>query len=365
MESLSCRRPTWSLRSPVGVVPPAGERAPRRRAATPMAVRAVVESLERRSLLSSTSLWSPSTLPANPDVNDPNSVEVGVRFRSDGDGNITGIRFYKGAVDNPADPAHDIYTTNLWTADGTLLGTATFQNPTATGWQQANFSSPVHITAGTTYVASYFAPHGNYADTNGYFATSGYDNAPLHALKDGVGGGNGIFLYTSAPGFPGQTFSSTNYWVDVVYDDTGVTPKVSSVGQTADGHVGITFSKVMNPSTISSSTVGLYDASNVPIPVVISYDAVTGQATLTPSAPLATNTDYAVRVTTGPRDSTGLALATAFRSTFHTAALAAGGSLWDNSTIPANADFGDPNPVELGVRFQSTESGRGDEHPLL
>ena len=40
---------------------------------------------------------------------------------------------------------------DLWSATGTLLATATFTNETASGWQQANFSNPVPITAGTTY----------------------------------------------------------------------------------------------------------------------------------------------------------------------------------------------------------------------
>ena len=38
---------------------------------------------------------------------------------------------------------------------GTLLASATFTNESASGWQQVNFSNPVPITAGTTYVASY------------------------------------------------------------------------------------------------------------------------------------------------------------------------------------------------------------------
>ena len=44
--------------------------------------------------------------------------------------------------------------------------------------------TPVAITAGTVYVASYLAPVGRYAGDAGYFATTGVDNGPLHALKD-------------------------------------------------------------------------------------------------------------------------------------------------------------------------------------
>ena len=47
--------------------------------------------------------------------------------------------------------------------DGTLLATATFTGETAWGWQSVNFANPVPVTAGTTYVAGYYAPNGHYA----------------------------------------------------------------------------------------------------------------------------------------------------------------------------------------------------------
>ena len=79
------------------------------------------------------------------------------------------------------------------------------------------FSSPVAIAANTVYVVSYHANTGHYsADTN-YFASAGVDNAPLHALANGVSGGNGVFAYGASGTFPNQTWNSANYWVDVVF----------------------------------------------------------------------------------------------------------------------------------------------------
>ena len=46
------------------------------------------------------------------------------------------------------------------------------------------FSSPVSITAGTTYVAGYLAPNGHYSDTPSGFR-SAVTNAPLTALANG------------------------------------------------------------------------------------------------------------------------------------------------------------------------------------
>ena len=75
-----------------------------------------------------------------------------MKFRADQAGFITGIRFYKGSGNTGT------HTGSLWTSTGTRLATVTFTGETATGWQQANFATPVAVTAGTTYVASYLAP---------------------------------------------------------------------------------------------------------------------------------------------------------------------------------------------------------------
>jgi Domain of unknown function (DUF4082) len=107
--------------------------------------------------------------------------------------------------------------TDRATTSGTKLATVTFGNETASGWQQALFSSPVAVTADTVYVASYLAPAGHYAADNNYFASAGVDNAPLHALQDGISGGDGVYAYGSTSTFPTNTFQSSNYWVDVVF----------------------------------------------------------------------------------------------------------------------------------------------------
>src|SRR6185437_7893060 len=46
----------------------------------------------------------------------------------------------------------------------------------SSGWQTVMFSSPVAITAGTTYIASYHAPNGHYQATSGAYASAGVDN---------------------------------------------------------------------------------------------------------------------------------------------------------------------------------------------
>jgi len=152
-----------------------------------------------------------NTVPGTPEDSDTSAVELGMKFRSDVAGSITGIRFYKGA--NNTGP----HVGNLWTSTGTLLGTVTYSNETASGWQQADLPSPVSINPGVTYIVSYHAPGGHYATDDSYFTNTGRYNAPLYALRSGVDGPNGLYLYGPG-GFPTQTFNATNYWIDVVFN---------------------------------------------------------------------------------------------------------------------------------------------------
>ncbi|HVX33823.1 MAG TPA: DUF4082 domain-containing protein, partial [Solirubrobacterales bacterium] len=147
-------------------------------------------------------LATPGTL----DAGETQSVNVGVKFRSDIAGEVTGIRFYKAATNTGT------HVGTLWTAGGEQLAQVTFANETASGWQQATFSTPVRIQPNTTYVASYLAPAGHYS-ANGPTLASAFDNAPLHAEANG-----GVYAYSTATQFPTKTFQSANYWVDVLFD---------------------------------------------------------------------------------------------------------------------------------------------------
>ncbi len=139
------------------------------------------------------------------------AIEVGVKFVADSSGYITGVRFYKPAG------ATGTHVGNLWSATGQQLASVTFTGETASGWQVATFATPVAVTAGTTYVASYFASQGGYAASSGYFSSEGAGTSPVRALSDAAAGGNGVYAYLSGSGFPSSSFNATNYWVDVVF----------------------------------------------------------------------------------------------------------------------------------------------------
>jgi hypothetical protein len=156
------------------------------------------------------SLFGTTSVPTLVNVNDPNPVELGVKFKSDIDASVTSLRFYKGSQDTGT------HVGNIWTSTGTILATATFTNETASGWQQVDFTTAVPITAGQTYVASYHTPTGFYSADVGYFTSQGVDLGPLHAPASPlVTGGNGVYVY-GASAFPSNTWNGSNYWVDVV-----------------------------------------------------------------------------------------------------------------------------------------------------
>ena len=155
----------------------------------------------------SVSLWNNTAVPDIVDSGDQQGAELGTMFTSDTSGLITGIKFYKGVANTGT------HTASLWTASGQLLATATFTNETASGWQQVTFATPVAITAGTTYVASYHTS-GHYSVSRSYFGTP-FTSGALHVPVNG-----GVYRY-GAGGFPTKTFQASNYWVDVDFIPAG------------------------------------------------------------------------------------------------------------------------------------------------
>lgn len=160
-----------------------------------------------------------STVPKNTSINDSRGVELGVKFRAKYTGQVTGVRFYKSALNTGT------HVGNLWTTNGKLLATATFKNETKTGWQQVKFSKPVNISANTTYIASYYAPKGHFVRDTGFFKKD-LVSGPLTGMKSGgVAGKNGVYRYGSKSTYPVYTSGAqSNYGVDVIYTTSRFSP---------------------------------------------------------------------------------------------------------------------------------------------
>jgi hypothetical protein len=151
------------------------------------------------------SIWQNGTPTGEVDAADSSPVTLGLQFTANSSGYVTGVRFYK-QVDNTGS-----HIGSLWSSTGTLLASGTFTGESASGWQELDLTTPVAITANTTYVVSYHTDTGHYALTSNGL-TSADTNGPLTALAAG-----GLYTYGSANAFPTDTYNASNYWVDVVY----------------------------------------------------------------------------------------------------------------------------------------------------
>lgn len=141
-------------------------------------------------------------------------IELGLKFRSAVAGYVDGIRFYKTAGNDGT------HTGQLYSSDGTLLASQVFLNETDTGWQSVLFESSVPIAANTTYIAAYHSSLGNYTATS-YGLYTATTNGPLTALADSTDGVNGLFKYTDTPALPDRSYTSNNYWVDILEEVSG------------------------------------------------------------------------------------------------------------------------------------------------
>ncbi len=339
------------------------------------------------------SFWSDSDLPGQIDSKDKNAIEVGIRFTSDTNGYITGLRFYKSTANTGT------HIANLWTSTGQLLATATFTNETASGWQQVDFATPVAVSAGVSYIASYFAPKGHYSADNNYFTSQGVSSGSLHANPTGATGTNGIYRYGAASGFPTLTSQNTNYWVDVVLNtipnNDHTAPTVDSFTAadgsptlTTNSSIVIKLSEALDAKTINTNTIQLLnpDPASVPggccstpggwcsgcplimgantkvISTTVTYDSLNHSITLTPRSPLSTSAIYTVLVVGGAHGVTDLAgnpVAADAAASFLTPAQAAAVplSIWSTSTVPSVIDDGESKAIEVGTKFTADVNG--------
>jgi hypothetical protein len=303
-------------------------------------------------------LSGPNTLfgnrvPGTPAVAEGDPVELGVRFQPAVDGWITGIRFYKGEGNTGT------HTGSLWDSTGRRIKTGTFGNESASGWQTLTFNSPVKVDEGTTYVASYYAPSGNYAADSWWF-TRDWTNGPLTGLRSaaGAGNGNGLFKYANGGGFPNESFDAANYYVDVNFVVSSELPPVVTSTTPVDGAGAVptatapaaSFSKALKAST---ATFKLTRAGGGTVTGTTTYDSGEKKVTFTPAQPLDASTSYTAEVSgedaEGRSGGTSWSFFTAVDGTVH--------SLFPSDAVPTTVSQTDSAKVELGVKFSATTDG--------
>ena len=299
-----------------------------------------------------------NVVPKTPAANDAADYELGLRFTPTADGFVNGVRFYKGTGNTGT------HVGSLWSTSGQKLASVTFSNESATGWQSATFSTPVAVTAGTTYIVSYSAPAGHYA-----VQADALRAGPIEADPFEVAGGFGAApagVYAGAGRFPDNSSrNAAHYFVDALFTTTDASPLIamnqwplpdsSSVPTTTT--VSARYSKPLQTGT---QGLTLKDPNGTAVAGSTAYDASTRTITFTPSAPLNGFVKYTA--TLSGTDAQGNDITTGKTWQFTTAKPPnAPGvcpcTFFDDSLQPTLLEANDPGPVTLGVRFTSDTNG--------
>jgi hypothetical protein len=294
-------------------------------------------------------IFADAEQPAVSSASDTSAVELGTRFTPLVDGRVTAIRFFKGTRNTGT------HVGSLWSAEGTRLAQVTFTNETASGWQTAALSSPVTVRAGTTYVVSYLAPNGGYAQTTGYFSAD-RTRGPIVA----PGASNGVFRYGAGGGFPTSSWQGSSYFVDVVLDVSAdaptVTARTPAAGATGVGTgtpVTATFSAPLSPTTVAVTVT----AGGTPVRGTTVYPAGSLSATFQPADPLPAGTSLSVTVAGVSYAGVALGGTRTWGFTTGTSPDGCPCSLFPATSVPAVASAADTASVELGLRFTPSTTG--------
>ena len=292
------------------------------------------------------SLFSTSTVPTMLQDNDPNAVSLGIKFTTTSAGQITGLKFYKG----PNNTGTHVGT--LWSSTGVALASANFINETASGWQTVSFGTPVSVTAGGSYVASYRTTVGKYSATVGAYTTGGFTSGPLTVAAQA-----GVYSYPDV--FPSST-SSADYGVDVVFQNAA--PSLSVSSQTpAPGSVGVDRGTSVSVTLSSAITAGYalsVASGSTTIAGTTSLSSDGKTVTFVPSATLPNAATVSV-ILSGAKTAGGATLATTGWSftTADTTATSTTTTLFGTETPTVVAATDDASSVELGVAFTPSVAG--------
>ncbi len=155
--------------------------------------------------------------------------EVGTRFSSSKSGKIVGFRYWRAEGETGSNYA------SLWGSNGALLASSP-AFPAGTGWVEVWLSTPVAVSANTTYRVS-VNTNTRQVKTGGGYAYNGHlSNGPLYS--DGG-------YYGQPAGAMPTTESASYFFVDVIFEEdvplpnlwvAGISPSSSYTSVTVCNH---------------------------------------------------------------------------------------------------------------------------------
>jgi hypothetical protein len=293
-----------------------------------------------------------------------------------------------GAIFTPANPLtpNSLYVATITTAATDLQGVSlasnyswTFRTGTAATAPSVVSTNPVNGATGVPTnqaVAATFSEAMNPATISGTTFTL---TAPGGVVVPGtvvyaVSGSAAIFTPTSAlaastlftatittgaQDLAGNSLASNFVWTFTTGsapDNTNPTvtstvPANGAIGVPINQAVSATFSKGMNPLTVSATTFMLTGPGTTPVTGLVTYSGVGNTATFTPAANLLPNTLYTATITTGAKGLAGNALASNFVWTFTTGTVLATTKPIVSATSPLNGATGVPINQAVSATF--------------
>ena len=149
--------------------------------------------------------------PSFVNTTDTSGYELGTHFKTTVAGSVVGLRYWKGLT------AAETRTLRLWRwnggESGTELASVTVIPATGvTGWVTGNLASPVALTVGQFYTASYGKASGQSYAADNYFFTSPQTFGAFTTPTDA-----GVYSFLGVGAFPFGKYQSSCYYADIVF----------------------------------------------------------------------------------------------------------------------------------------------------
>lgn len=166
-------------------------------------------------------------------------------------------------------------------------------------------------------------------------------------------------IATGATDLAGLPLAAAHTWsfsTGSVVDSTPPTvsstvPGSGAVGVPLNQMIAVTFSEAMDPSTITTATFVMTDASLDPVVGMVTYDATNHIATFRPTADLSASMLYTAEITTGARDLAGNPLSSSHGWSFTTGTSADATAPTVTGTDPFNIELNVPHDKVITATF--------------
>jgi hypothetical protein len=154
-------------------------------------------------------------------VTDNSPINLGVRIDVTDPCKAKGIRFWRSDT-----AITGAITGRLWriSDQSAMPGADVTFTLSGTGWQSADFPSPVDLAPGERYAVIVHFPD-RFSSTGSYWDSGpgggGIVSGPIRAYStNDSAGGQGVYGYGPLTTYPGGNGSGTNYWVDITVTTT-------------------------------------------------------------------------------------------------------------------------------------------------